>query len=645
MPEKQLFASEGLLQAVLRRPPVPAAGASGLLPGAQARPSRAPQPLAGAGAGPLFDFASLPIATEGAGTEAIAAQGVRGAQAPLPHLETIQPLFGDHDLGGVRAAIGGGAASAGRRLGAAAYAQGDRIGFRRSPDLFTAAHEAAHVVQQRSGRVAAGRAHPGDSLEREADAAAQRVVRGESAAGVLGARAGGGAAGGGAGGAVQLKLSSVDEQLDLPIPEDDPEYRKFLESRGAGTIGSALARLGLRGQDAERNKNSDVTAIGEFERIHAVRYVRPAGLTEKQAQAHRAQFDQDQHRQLEEASRGQVVASRMLFEMDLGRLILDNVDLFAGPMQTVTRWMRAYLADLSERLGAEIERLDAERGRGAMTHEGMLRSLDGGLGLPKLRKLKKLVDQLDADLAKARTPRALRDLHYDFTEKVYTISDDASAGPRREAGAATSLTPTTDKDVRKKVMMAPGSQVGAFQRRGRSAASLTAPEPLTAPSSGAERWNVFFYQPAAQDQDIGTGKLASPAKLERNKDKSLAGPNVFLWQQLTQHLMPVTAGVSGTMGDMIALGKSAGLSGDALWAYVMPQFGEMLAMRHHSFHEIAMVMRVHIAGLEYTPGDYRGPLHPKLFTLPAFRVLENRYPELLLRGVNLLRKPTKRKAP
>ena len=642
MPEKQLFASEGLLHAVLRRPPVPAPGASGLLPGEQARPSRAPQPHAGAG--PSFDFASLPIATAGSGTEAIAAQGVRGAQGPLPHLATIQPLFGDHDLRGVRAAIGGGAASAGRRLGAAAYAQGDRVGFRRSPDLFTAAHEAAHVVQQRSGRVAAGRAHPGDALEREADAAAQRVVRGESAAGGLGARAGGGA-GESAGGAVQLKLSSVEEQLDLPIPEDDPEYRKFLESRGAGTIGSALARLGLRGQDAQRDKNSDVTAIGEFERIHAVRYARPAGLTEAQAQAHRARFDQDQHRQLEEAGRGQVVASRMLFEMDLGRLILDNVDLFAGPMQTVTRWMRAYLADLSELLGIEIERLDAERGRGAMTDAGMLRSLDDGLALRKLRKLKTLVDRLDADLAKARTPRALRDLHYDFTEKVYTISDEASAGLRREAGAATSLTPTTDKDVRKKVMMAPGSQVGAFQRRGRSAASLTAPEPLTDPSSGAERWNVFFYQPAAQEQDIGTGKLASPAKLERNKDGGLAGPNVFLWQQLTQHLMPVVAGVSGTMGDMIALGKSAGLSGDALWAYVMPQFGEMLAMRHHSFHEIAMVMRASIGGVEYTPGDYRGPLHPKLFTLPAFRMLENRYPELLLRGVNLLRKPTKRKAP
>ena len=635
MPEKQLVASERLHHAVLRRPPAP--GPTGLPPEAQARPSRAPQPPAGAG--PAFDFASVPIATGDTGAGAIAAQGVRGAQAALPHLETIQPLFGDHDLGGVRAAIGGGAATAGRRLGATAYAQGDRVGFRRSPDLFTAAHEAAHVVQQRSGRVAAGPA--GGSLEREADAVADRVVRGQSAAGMLGPRAGGGAA---AGGAVQFKLASVEDQRDLPIPEDDPEYRKFLARRGAGTIGPALARMGLRSEDPERNQRSDATAIGEFERIHAVPYVQPPGLTTEQAEAHRAAFDKKQHQDLEAVSGGHAVASRMLFEMDLGRVILDNLSLFSGPVQTVTRWMRSYLAEFTKLLSAEIERWERGLSGVPSTEAGMMRSLDDGLVLVRLRKLKELAEKLDADLAKARTPRELRELHYYFTEKVYTISDEASAGPRKGAAAATSAKPTTTKDVRKKVMMAPGSEINAFKRRGRSAASLTAPEPLTDPNSGSERWNVFFYQPAEQAQDI-TDKLPSPAKLERSKDGSLAGPNLFLWQQLTQHLMPVVAGVSGTMGDMIAIGKTAGLSGEDLWAYVMPQFGEMLAMRHHSFHEIASVMSVSIDGVAYTPGDYRGPLHPKLLTLPAFRVLETRYPELLYRGVNLRRKATKKKAP
>lgn len=105
-----------------------------------------------------------------------ASRGVAGASRPLPYLEQIRRAFGHHDVSNVTATIGGEAAAAGEELGVAAYAYGDRIAFAAPPDLHTAAHEAAHVVQQRAGITA-----PDDSHEQHADAVADAVVAGQSA--------------------------------------------------------------------------------------------------------------------------------------------------------------------------------------------------------------------------------------------------------------------------------------------------------------------------------------------------------------------------------------------------------------------------------------------------------------------------------
>jgi hypothetical protein len=60
-------------------------------------------------------------------------------------------------------------------------------------DLFTEAHEAAHVVQQRGGvQLKGGVGAAGDTYERHADAVATAVVRGESAESLLDPVAGGG---------------------------------------------------------------------------------------------------------------------------------------------------------------------------------------------------------------------------------------------------------------------------------------------------------------------------------------------------------------------------------------------------------------------------------------------------------------------
>ncbi len=99
-----------------------------------------------------------------------ATKGVAGAGQALPHLAVIQKAFGRHDVSGVSAFIGGAAAAAAGAIGAEAYAVGDRVAFASHPSLHTAAHEAAHVLQQRAGVAPSGGVgREGDAHERQAD--------------------------------------------------------------------------------------------------------------------------------------------------------------------------------------------------------------------------------------------------------------------------------------------------------------------------------------------------------------------------------------------------------------------------------------------------------------------------------------------
>lgn len=115
-----------------------------------------------------------------------ARRGLGNASQPLPHADRIQAAFGHHDISQVRAAVGGAAETANRRMGALAFASGDRIAFRQTPDLRLVAHEAAHVVQQREGLALPGNVgQPGDRWERHADSVADAVAAGRSAQDLL----------------------------------------------------------------------------------------------------------------------------------------------------------------------------------------------------------------------------------------------------------------------------------------------------------------------------------------------------------------------------------------------------------------------------------------------------------------------------
>ena len=121
----------------------------------------------------------------------LATQGISGSATTLPHLDRIQQSFGAHDVNGIAAHVGGPAARASLAMGAEAYATGNHVAFRSRPDLHTAAHEAAHVVQQRAGvQLLGGVGTPGDAYEQQADAVADRVAQGRSAEDLLDAVAG-----------------------------------------------------------------------------------------------------------------------------------------------------------------------------------------------------------------------------------------------------------------------------------------------------------------------------------------------------------------------------------------------------------------------------------------------------------------------
>ena len=121
------------------------------------------------------------------GVQDAARSGVSGSSHALPHLAAIQQSFGRHDVGGIQAHTDQSATKANAAMGAAGFAMGPHVAFAESsPSLHLAAHEAAHVVQQRGGvQLYGGVGRDGDTHERHADAVADLVVQGKSAESLL----------------------------------------------------------------------------------------------------------------------------------------------------------------------------------------------------------------------------------------------------------------------------------------------------------------------------------------------------------------------------------------------------------------------------------------------------------------------------
>ncbi|HEX3476085.1 MAG TPA: DUF4157 domain-containing protein [Kofleriaceae bacterium] len=178
----------------------------------QAPPPGPSKPLAATGKQTLVEQIAVPAAVQRsapspsgkqdeAGVHAAASRGIATPASPLPHGESIQRMFGRHDISQVQAHAGPEATDAARTMGAAAYATGNHVVLGDRTDLHTVAHEAAHVVQQRGGvQLKGGVGTAGDAYERHADAVADRVVAGHSAEDLLDRGTGGGTGGGTRGG-------------------------------------------------------------------------------------------------------------------------------------------------------------------------------------------------------------------------------------------------------------------------------------------------------------------------------------------------------------------------------------------------------------------------------------------------------------
>ena len=151
-----------------------------------------------------------------------AALGLSGSAQQLPHLDAIQRSFGRHAIDGVRAHVGGPAARASDAIGALAYTVGDDVAFREAPDLRTAAHEAAHVVQQRGGvHPDGGVGEIGDPYERNAEYVANAVAWGRTSEALLDAYQHTAAPG--------HAIQRLDQPIVAPAPKGTISIRDFIK--------------------------------------------------------------------------------------------------------------------------------------------------------------------------------------------------------------------------------------------------------------------------------------------------------------------------------------------------------------------------------------------------------------------------------
>ena len=181
---------------------------------------------------------------------ATAAKGVAGGGGALPHGDAIQKSFGRHDVSEVQAHTGGAAEDASQALGAEAYATGNDVAFAdANPTLHTAAHEAAHIVQQKAGvSLKGGVGAEGDQYERHADQVADAVVQGKSAEGLLDKFAGGGGAG------VQLKKGDAKT---APASEGAAEPEQCTFTTGDAVVEVPCPEGGQAELDAREDSSED----------------------------------------------------------------------------------------------------------------------------------------------------------------------------------------------------------------------------------------------------------------------------------------------------------------------------------------------------------------------------------------------------
>lgn len=134
------------------------------------------------------NLARVPTRTESPITDVpkAIAQGLSTSTSNLPHAPAIQKSFGRHDISGIQFHGGSKAAQSAAEIGASAYTTGNHVVSGYGISKHTAAHEAAHYIQQKRGiHLQGGVGQVGDKYEQHADAVADAVIQGKSAESLL----------------------------------------------------------------------------------------------------------------------------------------------------------------------------------------------------------------------------------------------------------------------------------------------------------------------------------------------------------------------------------------------------------------------------------------------------------------------------
>lgn len=194
--------------------------------------------------------------------QAAARLGTQGASGPLPYQSIIQRAFGRHSVAGIQAHTDQRASAGAHMMGAAAFATGNHVGFAGPPDLRTAAHEAAHVVQQQSGiQLKGGVGQSGDVYEQHADAVADLVVQGRSAAALLDVHAGPpGSANRGA--SASAPVQRMPSRFVRYVPENIAAG--FFEFGDWNELNKEITRYSVLKEDNIAGRNSSLATISRY---------------------------------------------------------------------------------------------------------------------------------------------------------------------------------------------------------------------------------------------------------------------------------------------------------------------------------------------------------------------------------------------
>jgi len=143
-------------------------------------------------------------------------------------------------------------------MGAKAYATGDHVVLGDGADLHTAAHEAAHVIQQRGGvQLKGGVGESGDAYERHADQVADQVVQGRFAESLLDRFAARTPAGGTNSDAPVQQMKDLASGGRVMTVEDAAEKRRPYET----VLANLQAKLGTAPASAQAAINAQITKL------------------------------------------------------------------------------------------------------------------------------------------------------------------------------------------------------------------------------------------------------------------------------------------------------------------------------------------------------------------------------------------------